>query len=175
MNKEKRKENVLKCLCSIPQQIIQLHGVDNMTEFLLHHLSAPDCFNLCKAALFIDNPDFNHLKGVAGIESKAAYQDGNHWENPKDFTNHMLKKEFNNKVRSIAQDSFHHHEQPKHETIIHSLADELSLNNHSHFSWPLKYNNHGIIIFELQEEEERPIIEEFIGQAAHLFGFCPVF
>ena len=56
-DRNQRKEKLLKCLCSIPREMIKLHGTENMTEFLLHHLAQPECFNLIRAALFVDNPD----------------------------------------------------------------------------------------------------------------------
>lgn len=169
-----RKEKLLKCLCSIPKKMITLNGVENMTEFLLHHLSQPECFNLIRAALFVDNPDFNHLKGIAGIERHAAYQNNDHWDNPKDFSAHMEDTVFNKKVRSIDQTSSCRNNQER-EKVIDSLAHELSLRDPLFYSWPLKHDNHGLILFEINDPEEKSLIEEVMEEAVHLFGFCPVF
>jgi hypothetical protein len=173
-DKNQRKEELRKCLCSIPKEMIKIHGTGNMTEFLLHHLSQPKCFNLMRAALFVDNPDFDHLRGIAGIDSQAAFQNENHWKNPKDFSKHMINKEFNQKVRKIDKESVHR-KNKTHEDAIKSLADELSLTNPSFYSWPLKHENHGIIIFEIHNKEETSLIEEVMEEAAYFFGFCPIF
>ena len=173
-DKKKRKEKLLKCLCSIPREMIKLHGTENMTEFLLHHLAQPECFDLARAALFVDNPDFDHLKGVAGIDRHAAFNDAEHWKNPKDFSKHMTDKEFNQRVRTINQESVHKKQQ-NHDEAVGSLADQLSLKNPSFYSWPLKHDNHGLIIFEIHNEEEKSLIEEVMEEAVHFFGFCPIF
>ncbi|MCF7900270.1 hypothetical protein K9K77_02055 [Candidatus Babeliales bacterium] len=171
---KQRKEKLLKCICSLPKKMITLHGAENMTEFLLHHLSQPECFNLMRAALFVDNPDFNHLKGIVGIEKHEAYKKDNHWDNPKDFSAHMENKAFNKKVRSIDQISSCRNKQ-EHEKTVHSLAQELSLCNPLFYSWPLKHDNHGLILFEINDPEEKSLIKEVMEEAVHLFGFCPVF
>ena len=43
--KEQRRKEVLKCICKLPKNMIQLHGIDNLTEFLLYHLADSNCFN----------------------------------------------------------------------------------------------------------------------------------
>ena len=45
-----------------------------MSEFVLHDICNPNCFNLQKAAFLVDNPDFDCLKGVAGFSADEAYQ-----------------------------------------------------------------------------------------------------
>ncbi len=173
-DRNQRKEKLLKCLCSIPREMIKLHGTENMTEFLLHHLSQPECFNLMRAALFVDNPDFDHLKGIAGIDRHAIYKENDHWGNPNDFSKHMVDKEFNQKVRTIDQESLHRRSQ-EHKSVVGSLSDKLLLHNPSFYSWRLKHDNHGLIIFEIHNDEEKSLIEEVMEEAVHLFGFCPIF
>ena len=58
--------DILDKLCHLPRKILSLHGHDNITELILHELCNEQCFNLEKAAYFIDNPDFDCFKGVAG-------------------------------------------------------------------------------------------------------------
>ena len=61
------KNRILIHLSTLPQKILSLHGRADLAEFVLRDLCHERCFNLKKAAFFIDNPDFNHLKGIAGF------------------------------------------------------------------------------------------------------------
>ena len=101
-----RYQQLLKCFTHLPEQILSLHDIDNVTEYVLHSLCVEDCLNLSKAAYFIDNPDFDCLKGVAGFNKQeetytydVPLNDHNH------FREHVSNCAFNKKVRDISAPS----------------------------------------------------------------------
>ncbi len=173
-SQEQRRNDMLRCICSLPRQMTRIHGVDNLTEFLLHHLAAPDCFNFSKAAYFVDNPDFNLFKGVAGFHRLEAFEYEDHWGNADKFTGHMKDASFNRKVRSVGKKSEQSKTDSKDE-LVALLAQELELEKPSHQAWKMRYDNHGLLVFELADEEDKELVEESLADSLYLFGFCPVF
>lgn len=167
-----RAQELLICITSLPQNIIKLHGLANMPEFLLHNICQKHCFNLAKAAYFVDNPDFDSLKGVAGFHHPESYEK-DHWSDPDTFTKHMQNAPFNKRVRDILLTSIrkNNHDQDK---IVADLSNALEFNNPNYLSWPVKYNNHGLLLFEPRDEEHE-LIQEHLHSGVHLLGFCPVF
>lgn len=170
--KEQRRKEMLACICKIPKNIITLHGADNITEFLIYHLADRNCFNLSKAAFLIENKDFNRLKGIAGYKNGEYRTIVNHWNNPDVFTRAHHPSEFNKKVRQIDTE---HHNPATSSFLIDSLSKDLEFTHPSTVSWPVKYDNKGIFIFELYNEDEKELVEDHLVDSLHLFGFCPVF
>lgn len=171
--RRQRENDLLRCICSLPKNLITLHGTGNLAEFLLHHLCTACCFNFNKAAFFIDNPDFNHLKGIAGVFSHEAFPRSGHWEDPQNFSRHMELSPFNQKVRSISERS------PKrngkeHAAIVRSIADDLELETPLFRLWNMKYDNYGLLIFE-PSKDERDFIADHMDSVLQLFSFCPIF
>lgn len=173
-NKEQRKSELSRCICNIPKQMINKHGSHNLTEYVLHHLAAPECFNLSKAAYFVDNPDFDKLKGVVGYSRTEAYPDRNHWDDNKSFDNHMETASFNKTVRAFEHASVHRNNH-KIDELAEKLSKELGLEKPDHHVWKMKHDNHGILLFELSDEQDREVVDEFLEDSLYLFGFCPVF
>jgi hypothetical protein len=169
-----RERKILNHLTYMPRKILNLYGQqDNITEFVLHDLCGKDCFNLEKAAYFVDNPDFDCLKGIAGFSRLEAYHDGSSiWESPKLFSEHMSRSPFNQKVRSLYKQSLKKSE-ISDEIIAHSIAQELGFKDHVFYSWNMKYQNHGILLFERSENDS--CVEEHLLDGMSLLSFCPVF
>ncbi len=168
---QKRVQEVLLCVTSLPEQLIKFHGQENMLEFLLHSMSQKSCFNFSKAAYFIDNPDFNHLKGIAGFHHPESYEQ-NHWHDPETFSEHMKRAPFNNQVREVMRESIKKNNHTEKE-VVEALSQELAFNNSHYLSWPVKYNNHGLLLFE--SEGEHDTVKEEMQSGLHLLGFCPVY
>ena len=172
MKNKKRVYEVLTCVTGLPKNIIQLHGLENMPEFLLHTMCQKTCFNLQKAAYFVDNPDFNFFKGVAGYYHPESYQQ-DHWNDPEIFTHHMKNAPFNKKVRDIQHESIKKNNQSEQQLVDH-LSKELHFSAPHYLSWPVKYNNFGLLLFDSSDEDQESI-EEHLHAGLHLLGFCPVF
>jgi hypothetical protein len=165
---------ILHNLSYLPRKILTLHGSENVPEFVLHDLCNKDCFNLTKAAFFVDNPDFNCLKGVAGFDSKETYESNDTiWDNPTEFSNHMKNSPFNKKVRDIALCSLKR-DGASHEAIAQKLAHDFGMKNPVVHSWDMKHDNHGLFVYEL-DEIDGPQSKDYLLNGLCMFGFCPVF
>lgn len=169
--KEQRRKEVLKCICKLPKNMIQLHGLDNLTEFLLYHLADSNCFNFSKAAYLIENKDFNRLKGIAGYHGQESFPDATHWAQPEKFSQFTRGSEFNNQVRAIDFEKL----ELGSSMLSQKIARDLQFKQPSFCTWPVKYDNQGIFIFELRNEDEKEIVDDHLEESLHLFGFCPVF
>lgn len=169
------KQNaMLSCLIGLPRKMLAMHGADNMTEFVLHDLCNECCFNLSRAAYFVDNPDFNCIKGVAGFSrDEVLNKCSTIWDNPQAFSDCMRSSSFNQKIRSINQcslkkDGFNHKE------LAAQLAQELGFKNHAYCSWSMKHDNEGFVIFEKAYPEET-FADEYVLSGLTLLSFCPIF
>lgn len=169
---ENRVHEVLMCVMSLPKNIITLHGLENMPEFLLHTICQKNCFNLSKAAYFVDNPDFNHLKGVAGFYHSESYEK-DHWNEPDIFTEHMKNASFNKKVRQVTTSSIKNNKHTQ-EKVVQEISDHLQFENPDYLTWPIKYSNFGFFIFESQDHE-KDLLHEHLHAGLHMLGFCPIF
>jgi len=170
-----KQKRILHALTIIPKKILLLQGKENITEFVLHDLSQENCFNLKKAAYFVNNPDFNCLKGVAGISTPDVPQGlwKNVWDQSEMFSTYMRNSPFNRKVRNFGQCSLDHTDTPNEE-IIQSLAKKLEIDNPSYLSLDMKHGNHGLFIFEKNNYEDKSA-DDHISDGVSLLGFCPVF
>gem|GEM_PF-262315 len=166
-----KRQKILEHICTLPQKVLALHGTPNTSEFLLYDLCKPDCFNLKKAAYLIDNPDFDCFKGVVGFSADQLFDHGVVWETPELFTQHMQQAAFNKKVREIMYPSISKLQSPQ-ESIL-KVSDYLSMRQPSYCSWPLKHDNHGILIYEAADADKIP--HDMIKTGACLLAFCPVY
>ncbi len=168
-----KQYKMLKFLSHLPRKIIDLHGVDNATEFVLHDLCHEDCFNLKKAAYFIDNPDFNCTKGVAGYSRQEPYEGANIWESPQAFSNHMKSSSFNGKVRQLNRCSLKNvHDM--HAQLAQELAHDLGFANYGYCTWRMKHDNDGFVVYEKAIADET-FADEYLVNGLTLLSFCPVF
>jgi hypothetical protein len=161
---------LLHTLTRLPLQMIKMHGTDNISEFVLHELSCKNCFNLTKAAYFVDNPAFNCLKGIAGYaqdeESSLAVPI---WHEPELFSHHMKTSLFNQKVRECVQVSCKNCTTPD-EDVLRSLADTLGMNSFNYCTWQMKHDNHGYLLYESCDHDKEDLLS-----GASLLSFCPIF
>ena len=172
-DKKQREHEVLLCMTSLPQHMVRHHGIDNMPEFLRHNLCQQGCFNLSKAAYFVDNADFNQLKGVAGV-ARDEYYRANHWEKPEEFSDHMRRCLFNQKVRTISRESADI-KNKRPDSLIREITEVLGFQDPAYVMWQIKYDNAGLLLFEVEKPEERDAFKDHLYNVLHLFGFCPIF
>ncbi|MBT3456422.1 hypothetical protein HN446_05135 [bacterium] len=161
---------LLKCLCDLPKRIVSLQDKDHAPEFILHGLCNEDCFNVLRAAFFIDNPDFNVFRGVAGFCKAEPHAESHHmWEDPIAFTNYMGRSAFNKLVRDFARESI----KPGAEKELQAfLLKNLGFEKPQMHLWPLKHENKGVLVFE--HEEDLDWEEEHFINSLHLLSLCPV-
>lgn len=169
-----RKQNILIHLSSLPQKILSLHGRGDITEFVLRDLCHRNCFNLKKAAFFVDNPDFNCLKGVAGYcqEDNPTVCDAL-WDHPEKFMSRIKESQFNQKVRDLWLPSLQKVGE-SHNEVVKSVAQILEIKDPSSHALQVKYGNHGLLIFE-KENPHDLFEDDHVNNGLSLLGFCPVY
>jgi hypothetical protein len=164
---------ILHCFTHLPKQILTLHEIDNVTEYVLHSLCQEGCLNFSKAAYFIDNPDFNFLKGIAGFDKddeiytceSIIAEDGSVFTERNNCS-------YNQKVREITISSPKRNGEP-HEKMLEKLVEVLDMSNPSYHSWNIKHDNFGLLIYECSNELDQKLHEEFL-HGLSILGFCPV-
>lgn len=165
---------LLKTITTLPKKIVSLHGSENLSEFILHELCNQECFDLPRAAYFVDNKDFDVLKGVAGFcrldFGTSCKLD---WANPDIFTASMQASPFNQKVRSLSKQSFKN-DQKLQEEIAQDIAANLGFKQHAYCSWPLKHDNNGLLLYE-KTSNENPFVQDHLADALSLLSFTPIF
>jgi hypothetical protein len=167
-----RQNQVLHKLSRLPRLMTHIHGRDNISQFLLHELCSEPCFNLRKAAYFVDNPDFNCLRGIAGFSRDQAYPHQNAiWNDPEGFSTHMERSTFNNKVRSMSHQSIN---QANDKSLLHDLASNLELQQFSNCSWNMRHDNFGLLMYEKADPKDA-VTDEYLLDGMSLLSFCPIF
>lgn len=168
---------VLSRLTLLPRKIIALSDAEHMSEFILHELSHISCFNLEKAAYFVDNPDFDCFRGVAGYD-QCEYEVQEDIALPHTFYRHLGDCNFNKQVRAVGNGSYRKEQRPE-EAILKALTSELVFKEPQCYVWPLKHDNYGVLVYELKESScgngHAAELKEHIENGLHLLGFCPLF
>ncbi|HRN77819.1 MAG TPA: hypothetical protein PLU71_01150 [Candidatus Dependentiae bacterium] len=172
----KRQHAVLNRLSQLPRKMLALKDQGNITEFVLHELCHTDCFDLEKAAYFIDNPDFDCLKGVAGVWRPEVYTTPNNdiWQNPSLFTAHMQGSLFNQKVRDFIRPSLRKSKESDEE-IVRMIGQELHMQNPGYYAWDMKHDNHGLLIYEKPYKTGDACDIDMVLNGLSLLSFCPIF
>lgn len=166
-----RRNGLLEHLSTLPRKMIQVHGRANLNEFLLHELCGQSCFNLLKAAYFVDNPDFNCLRGVAGFDCKHVFNARDIWQNPEEFSQFMACCSFHNKVKEIM------HEGRSSDDDVNLFLTQagalLGFNGCSRCTWQMKHDNNGILMYEKADPQDQ-IVDDYLLDGISLLSFCPV-
>lgn len=170
-----RNAQIADSLRRLPRKILQLHGLENVTDFVLHELCSKDCFNIPKAAYFVENPAFNCLKGVVGVSTQEVQGIDNIWTSPDQFIHTMAQSPFNQKVRSFHYES-HKNRGHSPEAMAETIAKELGLTDYGFYMWDMKHDNHGFLVCEKNEEQDcgHPQPDVMVDGLC-LLSFCPVY
>jgi hypothetical protein len=169
-----KEHRILTHLAHLPKKIVTLHGHENIPEFVLHDLCQADCFNLNKAAYFVDNPDFNCTKGVSGFSRQEAFPGSDIWKDHDAFSNHMRSSSFNQQVRGLARCSIKKHGAPMHEELAAELAKDLGFSTYAYCSWGMKHDNEGFVVYEKNEPDDTDLDTHLI-HGLTLLSFCPIY
>jgi len=172
----KRYNQIVNCISSLPKRMLSLHGRDNVTDFVLHDLSHEACFNLHKVAYFVNNPDFNRLKGVSGIAQKEVPQGlwTDIWNQTEMFTTYMRNSPFNRRVRDFEECCLECAIDDDDE-IIKDVAHSIGIENPVYYSLGMKHGNQGFLVFEKNYNDTVNIDKTHILNGISLLGFCPIF
>lgn len=164
--------DLLTRLSGMPRKILMMHEHDAVAPAVLHELCHGACFDFAKAAYFVDNPDFNMVRGIAGITRQEMHEDVEHpWKCPEDFCSQMEGADFNNQVRQFHCTSGYGNQQ-KEQDLVKKIAQELHIEHPEYRTWPMKHHNHGILIFEKTETPHWN--EDHLLNGLCLLGLCPI-
>ena len=170
---EKRHEHILDCLNSLPRKIMSVYELENVPEFILHDICNENCFNIIRAAYFVDNPDFNSCKGIAGFCRQETYKAHEHmWNDPTSFSKFMQESQFNQQVRTILLESIVRNNR-LHEHVVSEIAPKLGFVNPAWCCWHLKHFNDGLIVYEKADTADNAFDQHFIN-SLYLLGFCAI-
>ncbi len=163
---------LLKHLGNLRKMMVNNHELENLSEFVLHDVCHGPCFNINKAAYFINNPDFKILKGVAGYDKKELHISDS-WNNQKQFISSMQNSLFNQKVRHRLEENFIKGEISE-QYLVRKLADHLEIENPAYHVWNLKHANHGLLIYE-SHPAQADHIKSHLHDSLYYLSFCPVY
>ncbi len=168
-----RHRQLLGCLSSLPKKIMSIRGTHNVPEFILHDLCSESCFNIIRAAYFVDNPDFDCFKGVAGFCRQEIHNVlDSLWDDPPKFSKFMKDSPFNRQVRALCLPSCKAHAQEPPE-LVSRLAQQLGFQHPAWCNWDLKHYNQGLIIYEKANLTDLDFDEHFMN-TLYLLGFCAI-
>lgn len=174
-------------ISKLPHRILQNYSLGSLAQMILHEIGHESGFGLKKAVYLIDNPDFDHLVGTAGFccEECKNHQ-RNMWECPATFSEDMKDAHFHNDVKRISSQSIAKKtELEKIELMpaiksdmsdfkdVEELARKIGFENPQVLSWGMKHGNHGILIFE-EEENLSPARKNLLKNAVALLSLCGV-
>lgn len=168
-----RQHELLSLLSSLPQKILAHQGSDHIVELVLHDLCSRSGFNLPQAAYFVDNPDFDCLKGVVGLHTAEVCPLENPWKDPRILTNALATSPFNQRVRATTEPSTFKKGKNR-DTVIRELAERIGIPDPAYCSWGMKHDNHGVLIFQ-KMANQTPDIDECLEKGASILGFCPIY
>lgn len=169
------KEKLLQHFGNIRKMMIHNHELGNLSEFVLHDLCTGPCFQVNKAAYFINNPDFDLIRGISGYhQQEPNVQIQDIWNNQKQFIAGMQDSNFNKKVRSHNLHGAFERGKSSEKYMVDKLADLLEINNPVYHTWNLKHANHGLLIYEpvVTDVEE---IQNHLLDSFYYLGFCPIY
>ena len=168
-----RHYQVVTRLSSLPRKMVQIHGKENLTEFVLHELCHEKCFNFNKAAYIINNPHFDCIKGVAGVSREHSVDDHDIWQACDHFSSHMEKSDFNRRVRSLSGRSLKSDAELQKD-IIAQFALDLGFKSHNFSTWDMKHDNQGFLVYESIHNDDE-VIDQHLMNSLSLLSFCPIF
>lgn len=167
---------VLTCLSQLPKKIVQLiclneNHVHHVHELILREFSLPRCFNLERAAFFVDNPEFNCFKGVAGVsqqEKECCCDIDDVWGKPDYYGEQLRKSPFNCKVKGMESSSIVN--SGKEHECLETIAHDLQMKHSDYCKWPMRHGNYGFLLFENNGQDKRALLDESV----YLFSLCPL-
>lgn len=150
-----KQHTLVDQLSKLPHKILQHHHLSKLSHMILHELGHDNCFGFNKAIYLVDNPDFDHLIGVAGFHKEECCQHKNNiWESPKNFEKLLQESKFHNKVKKVIRQSLR-----RKKDIDLSSTDDLQklgkcvgMESPDFFWWDMKHGNHGILIYETNKK-----------------------
>ena len=165
---------LLKILNELPSKMVLVHGREHMPHLVLHDICHESCFNFQKAAYFVDNPDFNCLKGVVGIckqEKNFCKGISDVWQEADKYETYMNISPFNQQVQQFECQSMK--QCGSEDELIAQIAERFGFLEPRYMIWPMKHENNGILVFQADDGDQE-LIDEHLEHGVHYLSFCPV-
>lgn len=167
-----RRYELVSRLSTLPKQIVLAHDTDHLAELIFCELCGKNCFDLKKAAYFLDNPDFDCCRGIVGLsasEFSLPTTGSDLWENPTPVSEQMRRSPFYQKVRGL-----HHASVTKNNSdyLISQIAKDLGIEKPEVCISRARNDNHGLLISEHPVDEE---VREYLEHGMSILGLCPLF
>lgn len=163
-------------LSGLLHKVLNHHDADGLAQIVLHELGHDNAFKFNKATYLVDNPDFNHLLGVAGYNHCECHMHKNDlWQTPNSFLTDMKDAEYHNSVRAYLNDSLSRKDINLNDSNeVKELGVHLGLNEPHFFSWKMKHGNHGLLLFENKDPMGSSWKNGLLRNVAALLSFCGV-
>lgn len=145
-------QQLVEILAHLPHHIVKHHYDDHLSNFVLYEISKG--FGLTKAAYMVDNPDFDHLRGVAGYCNKQMQTPHSDiWSNIESVRGDLIQKPFQDNIGKHMGQSVKRKQVPGAESVAHlqelsDLAKTWGMENPACLVWESKHGNHGVFVFE---------------------------
>ena len=163
-------------LSALLHKVLNYHDVDGLSQMVLHELGHDDCFGLKRATYLVDNPDFDHLLGVAGYcKQDCPCHKKDLWQDPYSFKGDMKGAPYHNQVQNFLNSSLKRKEIDLNSAKeVKELGIQLGIQVPEFFSWNMKHGNHGLLIFEHGEKPVKDWRKELLSNVAALLSFCGI-
>lgn len=170
---DSKEHGLVERLTRLPHKILAHHDIEGLSELVLHELGHDSCFGLKRAMYLVDNPDFDHLVGVAGFcKSECELHKSDLWEDPQTFHKDMESARFHNDLKKLAKKSLKKQEIDLHDSHdIKDLGQSMGMEDPAFFSWNVRHGNHGLLIFE-KDKEISPWHHGLLANIVSLLGLC---
>lgn len=135
-------------LTYLPHKILRYHHLEVLPHIVLHDISQG--FDLSKSIYLVDNPDFDHLKGISGYaKDECKYCTVDLWEAPENFQDAMKDAKFFHDVRAFLKHSLKRNNVDLNDSDeVLDFGRDMGLENPQFFAWNMKYGNHGLLLFD---------------------------
>ena len=163
-------------LSGLLRKILHHHDVDGLSQIVLHELGHENSFGLKRATYLVDNPDFDHLVGVAGFCNKeCCHHKKNMWESPETFVCDMKDAEYNNSVKNFLKYSLRKKDVNLNDSQeVKDLGKDLGLETPKILSWKMRHGNHGLLLFDKGEKDHSRWKSDFLHNIVALLSFCGI-
>jgi hypothetical protein len=164
-----RRYELVSRLSTLPKRIVSIRDADYLAELVFCELCGQNCFDLKKAAYFLDNPDFDCCKGIVGINtSEFPLPIAEVWDNPAPVSEQLRRAPFYQKVRAVQHASA---TKNNSDYVLAEIAKMLGIENPHFCICHARHDNHGILISEQPVDEE---VSEYLEHGVSILGLCPL-